>query len=151
VHAVYLRSRRYLVTARHATMGWRNSGSFFWGSDPRLHKEGRPPLRVSWGIQLVGVEESSERKSVLSGSRQWNDSPETVSGSAGGPGPWRVETQSGGPEPWNKGAEEATTLWGDNQWRHARTKKISVCVCVCVCVLQWTVRCNHELCNWVIQ
>jgi hypothetical protein len=67
-------------------------------------------LRVSWGIQLVGVEESSEKKSVLSGSRQRVDSPETVSGSAGGPGPWRVETQ----------------LRGDNQWKHTTTKKISV-------------------------
>jgi hypothetical protein len=73
-------------------------------------------LVVSWGIQLVGVEGSSEKKSVLNGNQQWVDSPETVSGSAGGPGPWRVETQ----------------LRGDNQWKHTRTKKISVCVCVCV-------------------
>jgi hypothetical protein len=53
----------------------------------------REELRVSLEIQLVGIEESSEKKSALSGSRQRVDSPETVSGSAGGPGLWRGEIQ----------------------------------------------------------
>jgi hypothetical protein len=65
------------------------------GSDRRLRKAGRH-------YELVGMEESSEKKSVLSGSRQWVDSPEAVSGSTGGPGPWKDSAEA---VQWN-------TSWG---------------------------------------
>jgi hypothetical protein len=42
VHAVGLRSRHYLVTARHATMGCRNNGCSLWGPIPGyISKAGR--------------------------------------------------------------------------------------------------------------
>jgi hypothetical protein len=108
--------RRYLVTARPL----KNLKAVFstW-SDLKLYNQGKSSdLVMPWVARAV-AEFSSEAIS------------------------WVRYTQSGGPEPWNTGAEEATTLRGDNTWNRTRAQEISVCVCVCVFVcVCFTVNCN---------
>jgi hypothetical protein len=87
--AVGLRSGRYLVIARHATMGWPNSGCFLWGPIPdyirRVSTKPKGTLPMDCYLDAVGgllplwseegIPKAVQDKVAGKGQQNWKDQP----------------------------------------------------------------------------